>query len=46
MAIRQLLDVRDGNHAALDPSCAKLESRNVFSDLGERLGQRYRAVMV
>src|SRR5713226_6220307 len=37
--IRKPLNLRDGNHAALDHTGLELKRRDVFGNLGERLGQ-------
>src|SRR5579871_2046468 len=40
--IRELLDLLDRNHAAFDDAGAKLKRRDIFCDLGQRLGERNR----
>ncbi len=40
--IRELLNLGDGDDAAFDDSGLELKCRNVFGDLGERLGERHR----
>src|SRR5260370_9192664 len=37
--IRKLLNLRDGNHAALDHSGLELKRRDILVNLGERFGQ-------
>src|SRR5260370_8129545 len=37
--IRKLLNLRDGNHAALDHSGLELKRRDILGNLGERFGQ-------